>query len=65
MQNLFKQKQTDEFTCRTTDVGKIRRATIEHQGTDEKAVWHIKSVQIKKENETYKFVKIRILVFHH
>jgi hypothetical protein len=59
----FQAKATDEFTCQTTDVGKIRRATIEHQGTDEKIVWHIKSVQIKKENETYKFVKNKNIGF--
>ena len=53
----FQAKATDEFTCRTTDVGKIRRVMIEHQGTDEKIVWHVKSVQIKKENETYRFVE--------
>jgi hypothetical protein len=37
-------------------VGKIKRIVIEHQGTDEQLLWHIKTVQIKKDNETYKFV---------
>lgn len=54
----FRSKATDEFTCRTNDVGKIKRITFEHEGNDDKLVWHIKSVQIKKDNETHKFVLI-------
>ncbi len=55
----FQSKSTDEFTCRTNDVGKIKRIVIEHQGTDEQLLWHIKTVQIKKDNETYKFVRMK------
>ena len=54
----FRSKAIDEFTCRTNDVGKIKRITFEHEGNDDKLVWHIKSVQIKKDNETHKFVLI-------
>jgi hypothetical protein len=59
----FQSKSNDEFTCRTTDVGKIKRITIEHQGTDEQILWHIKTVQIKKENEISKFVKRKFCFF--
>ncbi|CAF3803025.1 unnamed protein product [Rotaria sordida] len=51
----FQSKSTNEFTCRTTDVGKIRRVIIEHDGTDKNMVWHLKTMQIKKGNETYNF----------
>lgn len=54
----FRSKAIDEFTCRTNDVGKIKRITFEHEGHDDKLVWHIKSVQIKKDNETHKFEMI-------
>jgi hypothetical protein len=52
----FQSKSTHEFTCRTTDVGKIKRITIEHQGTDQDLLWHLKTIQIKKGNDTYKSV---------
>lgn len=51
----FQAKSTNEFTCRTNDVGKIKRITLEHEGTDDKLLWHIKTVQIKKDNENYKY----------
>ncbi|CAF0753759.1 unnamed protein product [Rotaria sp. Silwood1] len=51
----FQSKSTNEFTCRTTDVGKIRRIIIEHNGTDKNMVWHLKTIQIKKGHETYNF----------
>ncbi len=50
----FQSNSTNEFACRTTDVGKIRCITIEHHGTDRDIIWHLKSVQIKKGNETFK-----------
>lgn len=53
----FQSKSAQEFTHRAADIGKIRRITIEHQGTDQNLLWHLKTVQIKKGNETYKFVK--------
>lgn len=52
----FQAKSNSEFTCETNDVGKIRRITIEHEGTDPNLVWHLKTVQIKKGDDTYKFV---------
>ncbi|CAF2065081.1 unnamed protein product [Rotaria magnacalcarata] len=51
----FQSKSTSEFTSETNDVGKIKRIIIEHDGTDTNVIWHLKSVQIKKENETYHF----------
>lgn len=59
----FQSKSTQEFTEKTTDVGKIKRITIEHQGTEENLVWHIKTIQIKKGNETYKLVRNSNLIF--
>jgi hypothetical protein len=53
-EKAFQSKSTDEFACRTRDVGKINRITIEHEGTDVETIWHVKTVQIKKGNETYK-----------
>ncbi|CAF2907936.1 unnamed protein product [Rotaria sp. Silwood2] len=51
----FQSKSTNEFTCRTTDVGKIRQITVEHNGMDKNIIWHLKTIQIKKGNETYNF----------
>ncbi|CAF2254000.1 unnamed protein product [Rotaria magnacalcarata] len=51
----FQSKSTSEFTSETNDVGKIKRIIIEHDGTDTNVIWHLKSVQIKKESETYHF----------
>lgn len=56
----FQSKSNDEFTCQTNDVGKIKRITLEHEGTDDKLLWHVKTVQIKKDNETYKCVSNEI-----
>lgn len=50
----FQSKSTQEFTSRTTDVGKIKRIILEHQGTDQNLIWHVKTIIIKKGNETYK-----------
>jgi hypothetical protein len=56
----FQSKSTHEFTCRTNDVGKIKRITIEHQGTDQELIWHLKTIQIKKGTETYKSVEKKL-----
>jgi hypothetical protein len=56
----FQSKSTHEFTCRTNDVGKIKRITIEHQGTDQELIWHLKTIQIKKGNETYRSVEKKL-----
>jgi hypothetical protein len=49
----FQPKSTNEFTCRTTDVRKIQRITIELDQTNQDVLWHLKTIQIKKGNETY------------
>lgn len=49
----FQAKATDEFTCRTTDVGKIQQITIEHNESKDDVLWHLKTVDIKKGTETY------------
>jgi hypothetical protein len=49
----FQPKSSNEFTCRTTDVGKIQRITVEHDETNQGVLWHLKTIQIKKGNETY------------
>ncbi|CAF3373219.1 unnamed protein product [Rotaria sp. Silwood1] len=51
----FQSKATDEFTCRTNDVGKIIRIIIEYNGTKSDNIWHLKKIQIIKGNETYSF----------
>lgn len=50
----FQPNASHEFTARTNDVGRIQRITVEHQGTDSELLWHLKAVQIKKGNNTYK-----------
>ena len=50
----FQAKSTHEFSSHTNDVGKIKKITIEHQGTEQDLLWHLKTVQIKKGTETYK-----------
>ncbi|CAF1064509.1 unnamed protein product [Rotaria sordida] len=51
----FQSKATDEFLCRTNDVGKLRRIIIEYNGTKNDNVWHLKKLQIIKGNEIYNF----------
>jgi hypothetical protein len=51
----FQSKATDEFKCRTNDVGKIKRLIIEYNGTRTDNVWHLKTVQIIKADECYKY----------
>ncbi|CAF2520074.1 unnamed protein product [Rotaria sp. Silwood2] len=51
----FQSKATDEFTCRTTDVGKIRRLIVEYNGTKNDNTWHLKKLQIIKGSEAYTF----------
>ena len=50
----FQSKATDEFTCRTTDVGRIKRITIECSGLEKKNSWHLRRIQITKGDEVYK-----------
>ncbi|CAF0862963.1 unnamed protein product [Adineta ricciae] len=49
-------KATDEFTSRTTDVGRIKRITIECSGLDKKNSWHLRRIQITKGEEVYNFL---------
>jgi predicted metalloprotease with PDZ domain len=49
----FQAKSNQEFSSHALDVGKIKKITIEHQGTEKDLLWHLKTVQIKKGNETY------------
>ena len=51
---LFQSKASDLFTNRTTDVGKIKRITIEGIGIDQKNTWHVKKIQIIKGQHVYK-----------
>lgn len=50
----FQSNANDEFTCRTTDVGKIQRVTLEYNGAKDDNVWHLKKLQITKDTEIYK-----------
>ncbi len=62
----FQSKSIQEFTTHTTDVGKIKRIILEHQGTDQNLLWHVKTIQIKKGNETYKSenkIKYSFIIF--
>ncbi|CAF0923501.1 unnamed protein product [Adineta ricciae] len=52
----FQSKATDEFTSRTTDVGRIKRITIECSGLDKKNSWHLRRIQITKGEEVYNFL---------
>mgnify|MGYP002384209346 FL=1 len=52
----FQPNASHQFTARANDVGRIQRITIEHQGTDYELLWHLKTVEIRKGNDTYKFV---------
>ncbi|UJR35879.1 hypothetical protein I4U23_028622 [Adineta vaga] len=54
-EKAFQSKATNEFSCQTTDVGKIQQITVEHNEKDKDILWHLKTVQIKKGNETYNF----------
>ncbi|CAF0916703.1 unnamed protein product [Adineta steineri] len=51
----FQSKSKSEFTCQTTDVGKIQCITVEHNEKEKDVLWHIKTVQITKGSETYNF----------
>jgi hypothetical protein len=50
----FQSKAIDVFTSETTDVGKIKRITIEHNQIKPNYSWHLKKIQIIKGIETYK-----------
>ncbi|UJR10158.1 hypothetical protein I4U23_014374 [Adineta vaga] len=52
----FQSKASDEFKYRTTDVGKIKRITIECTGIDKKNSWHMRRIQIIKGDEVYNFL---------
>ena len=50
----FQSKANDVFTTRTTDVGKVKRITIEHDETRVNQCWYLKKIQIIKSKQTYK-----------
>lgn len=50
----FQSKAVDVFTSRTTDVGKIKRVTVETTATRSDQEWFLKRIQIIKGTETYK-----------
>ncbi|CAF3864693.1 unnamed protein product [Adineta steineri] len=52
----FQAKSSDEFTNRTTDVGKIKRITIECHDIEKRNTWHLKRIQILKGNQVYNFL---------
>jgi len=52
----FQANATDTFVCQTTDVGRIRRITLENTETNPEKIWHVQTVEIKKDNEILQFV---------
>ncbi len=50
----FQSKAVDVFISRTTDVGKIKRLTIELNEAKANEIWHLKKIHINKGNQTYK-----------
>ena len=58
-QKPFRSNTDDEFICRTNDVGKVKCVTVENHGMDEDKVWHLKSLQIQKGNDTLEYEQRR------
>ena len=52
-EKAFQSKAVDVFTSRTTDVGKIKRLTLETNETRSNQDWHLKRIQITKGVEVY------------
>lgn len=48
----FQSNSTDEFECRATEVDRIRRIHVEHNGTDRPQLWDLKSVIVRTGRQT-------------
>ncbi|CAF3372205.1 unnamed protein product [Rotaria sp. Silwood1] len=59
--SLFKQGQTDQFEIKLNNVGNIKKINIAQDGKGLHPVWHLKTAQIQKGSEIYKFNADKIL----
>ena len=51
---LFKKNKTNRFEFELIDVGKINKINIGQDGKGLHPIWHLQTVEIEKDSETYK-----------